>query len=100
MRKKAESFKEYNQAAIIELIVRALPEIAGQISAPLAKTEKMVIIISGGNGPGGGASKLTGDVTTILSQLPPVLESLTGIRFEKLLEQVPALKNAMDKKEP
>lgn len=98
MRKKAESFKEYNQAAIIELIVRALPEIAGQISAPLAKTEKMVII-SNGSGPGGGASKLTGDVSTILSQLPPVLESLTGIRFDKLLEQVPALKNAMDKKE-
>ncbi len=96
MRKKAESFKEYNQAAIIELIVRALPEIAGQISAPLAKTEKM-IIISNGSGPGGGASKLTGDVTTILSQLPPVLESLTGIRFDKLLEQIPALKNAMDK---
>ena len=96
MRKKAESFKEYNQAAIIELIVRALPEIAGQISAPLAKTEKMVII-SNGSGPGGGASKLTGDVTTILSQLPPVLESLTGIKFDKLLEQVPGLRNAIDK---
>ena len=97
MRKKAESFKEYNQAAIIELIVRALPEIAGQISAPLAKTEKM-FIINAGPGPGGGASKLTGDVTAILSQLPPVLEALTGVKFEKLLEQVPALKNAMDKK--
>jgi len=97
MRKKAESFKEYNQAAIIQLIVEALPQIAGQISAPLAKTEKMVIINSGG--PGGGASKLTGDVTTILSQLPPVLESLTGVKFEKLLEQVPALKSAMEKKE-
>lgn len=96
MRKKAESFKEYNQAAIIQLIVEALPQIAGQISAPLAKTEKMVII-SGGSGPGGGASKLTGDVTTILSQLPPVLESLTGVKLEKLLEQVPALKNAMGK---
>ncbi|MEI6861923.1 MAG: flotillin domain-containing protein, partial [Verrucomicrobiota bacterium] len=98
MRKKAESFKEYNQAAIIELIVRALPEIAGQISAPLAKTEKMVII-NAGNGPGGGASKLTGDVTAILSQLPPVLEALTGVKLEKLMEQVPALKNAMGKKE-
>ncbi len=98
MRKKAESFKEYNQAAIIELIVRALPEIAGQISAPLAKTEKMVII-NAGNGPGGGASKLTGDVTTILSQLPPVLEALTGVKLEKLMEQVPALKNAMGKNE-
>lgn len=97
MRKKAESFKEYNQAAIIELIVRALPEIAGQISAPLAKTEKM-IIINGGSGPGGGASKLTSDVTTILSQLPPVLEALTGVKMEKLIEQVPALKNSLDRK--
>lgn len=98
MRKKAESFQEYNQAAIIQLIVEALPQIAGQISAPLAKTEKMVII-NAGSGPGGGASKLTGDVTTILSQLPPVLEALTGVKLEKLIEQVPALKNAMDKKE-
>jgi flotillin len=29
--------------------------------------------------------------------LPPVLESLTGIKFEKLMEQVPALKKAMSK---
>ncbi len=99
MRQKAESFKQYNQAAVVEMIVRVLPEVAGKISEPLAKTEKMVIINSG-NGTGGGASKLTGDVTQIISQLPPVLESLTGIKFEKLLEQVPALRAAMAKDEP
>ena len=59
---KAESFKQYNEAAVIEMIVRVLPEVAGKISEPLSKTEKMVIINSG-SGPGGGASKLTGDVT-------------------------------------
>jgi flotillin len=96
MKLKAESFKQYNQAAIIEMIVRILPEVAGKVSEPLAKTEKIVIINSG-NGPGGGASKVTGDVTQIISQLPPVIESLTGIKFEKLLEQVPALKAAMGK---
>ena len=96
MRVKAESFKQYNEAAVIEMIVRVLPEVAGKVSEPLSKTEKMVIINSG-NGPGGGASKLTGDVTTIISQLPPVLEALTGVKFEKLLEQVPALKKAMAK---
>jgi len=96
MQAKAESFKQYNEAAVIEMIVRVLPEVAGKISEPLSKTEKMVIINSG-NGPGGGASKLTGDITQIIAQLPPVLESLTGVKFEKLLEQVPALKNAMGK---
>jgi len=96
MQQKAESFKQYNEAAVIEMIVRVMPEVAGRISEPLSKTEKIVIINSG-NGTGGGASKLTGDVTQIISQLPPVLESLTGVRFEKLLEQVPALKKAMGK---
>ena len=98
MRVKAESFKQYNEAAVIEMIMRVMPEIAGKISEPLSKTEKMVII-NAGNGPGGGASKLTGDVTTIISQLPPIIESLTGVKFEKLLEQVPALRKAMGKDE-
>src|SRR5580692_4275481 len=94
MNLKAESFKQYNEAAVVEMIVRILPDLAGKISEPLGKTEKIVIINSGG-GVGGGASKLTGDVTQIMSQLPPVIESLTGIKFEKLIEQVPALKRAM-----
>jgi flotillin len=88
---KADSFKQYNEAAVIEMIIRILPEVAGKISEPLSKTEKMVIINSG-NGTGGGASKLTGDVTQIVAQLPPVIEALTGIKFEKLLEQVPSLR--------
>jgi flotillin len=96
MKLKAESFKQYNEAAVIEMLVRILPELAGKISEPLSKTEKIVIINSG-NGVGGGASKLTGDVTQIVSQLPPVIESLTGIKLEKLLEQVPAIRKAMDK---
>src|SRR5208337_3286239 len=96
MRVKAESFKQYNEAAVIEMIVRVMPEVAGKISEPLSKTEKMVIINSG-SGVGGGASKLTGDVTQIMARLPPIIESLTGIKFEKLLEQVPGLKKSMDK---
>src|SRR5437899_2882220 len=98
MRMKADSFKQYNEAAVIEMIVRILPEVAGKISEPLSKTEKMVIINSG-NGVGGGASKLTGDVTQIVAQLPPIIESLTGIKFEKLLEQVPSLRKSMSKPE-
>ncbi|MEQ1850007.1 MAG: SPFH domain-containing protein [Chthoniobacteraceae bacterium] len=98
MRKKAASYKEYNQAAVIEMIVRALPEIAAKIAEPLGKTEKMIIINSGSEG--GGASKLTGDITQIVAQLPPVLEALTGVKFDKLVEQVPALRKATEKTEP
>jgi flotillin len=99
MRQKAESFKQYNEAAVIELIARVLPEIAGKISEPLARTERMVIINSG-SGDGGGASKITGDITQIIAQLPPVLESLTGVQLHKLLQQVPALRRAMAEDPP
>ena len=95
MRLKAESFKQYNEAAVVEMIIRVLPDVAGKISEPLSKMDKMVIINSG-SGVGGGASKLTGDVTQIIAQLPPIIESLTGIKFEKLLEQVPGLKKSME----
>jgi flotillin len=84
MRLKADSYKEYNEAAIIELIVRVLPELAAKISEPLAKMEKMIVINSG-DGSGGGASRITGDITQIIAQLPPVLESLTGVKFDKLM---------------
>ena len=43
------------------------------------------------------ALPISGDVTQIIAQLPPVIESLTGIKFERLLEQVPALRKAMGK---
>ncbi len=95
MRMKADSFKQYNEAAVIEMIIRILPEVAGKISEPLSKTEKMIIINSGNGANGGGASKLTGDVTQIVAQLPPIIESLTGIKFEQLLAQVPSLRKAV-----
>jgi flotillin len=97
MRVKADSFKQYNEAAVVEMIIRILPELAGKISEPLSKTEKIVIINSGNGVNGGGASKLTGDVAQIVSQLPPVIESLTGMKLEKLIEQVPSLRKAMGK---
>jgi flotillin len=93
MREKAESFKLYNEAAVIQMIVQVIPEIAAKISEPLAKMDKMVVINSG-NGAGGGASKFTADVTQIVSQLPPVIESLTGLKLEDLLQRVPALKSS------
>jgi flotillin len=90
MSKKADAWQEYNQAAVAQMLIEKLPEIARAISEPLTKTEKIVIVNSGGNG-GGGASKITGDITQIIAQLPPVVESLTGLKFEDLLGRIPGL---------
>ncbi len=98
MAKKAESFKQYNEAAVIQMMINILPDVAGKISEPLSKTDK-ITIISNGNGDNAGASKITADITTIMSQLPAVMESLTGVQLNRLIEQVPALKASMAKDE-
>ncbi len=79
MREKAKAFKEYNEAAIIQMLVEKLPEIAQSIASPLSKTEKIVIVDNGGEGKG--ASKVSGYITDIMAQVPEAVEALTGVNL-------------------
>lgn len=82
MFKKAEAYKLYNDAAVTEMIIDKLPEIASAIAQPLSKTEKIVIIDSAsGEGKNTGASKVSGYITDIISTLPETIETLTGINL-------------------
>jgi len=92
MRKKAESWKEYTQAAVLQLLINALPEIAKAVTEPLSKTDKITIVSTGGDAAG--ASKLTGDVAKVMAELPAVVETLSGVDLRKLIEELPALKTA------
>ncbi len=93
MEKKAESWRKYNEAAITQMFIDKLPEIARAIAEPLTKTEKIVVISTGGDpNAGAGASKITKDVTNIIAQLPPIIESLTGVSLQDMINRVPQLK--------
>ncbi len=81
MEKKAAAYKLYNDAAVTQMIIERLPDIANAIAAPLAKTDKIVIIDNGTGGEGKGAAKVTGYVTDIVSQLPETIEAMTGFNL-------------------
>jgi len=83
MLKKAQAWEKYNQAAVIEMYLKALPELARAVSEPLSKVDKIVVI--GGEG-GLGTSKLTAQVAEILAQMPEIVESLTGVDLKKYLK--------------
>lgn len=86
MTKKAEAFKLYNEAAVAQMIIEKLPDLARAISEPLAKTEK-IVIVDNGNGEGDrGASKVTGYVNDILSQVPESVKALTGVDLMNIIE--------------
>ena len=92
MMKKASSWKEYNEAAVLQLLITTLPEIAKAISEPLSKTDRITIVSTGGEVAG--ASKITSDIAKVMAELPAVVQGLSGIDLRKLLEMVPALRAA------
>jgi len=88
MRQKAEAWREYNEAAVYQMFIDVLPQLARAVSEPLSKVDRITLI---GNGGGGGASKITGEVANVLAQMPTILESLTGVDIRKLLENLPEI---------
>ncbi len=90
MHEKAKAYREYNDAAVAEMVVRQLPELARAVSEPLSKVDKIVLV-----GENAGAPKITGQVAGVLSQLPPVIENLTGLKLQDLVQK---LKPADEKK--
>jgi len=93
MTKKADAWQQYNQAAIAQMFIDRLPEVAAAVSAPLAKTDRIVVISQGGDGQtGAGASKVTRDVTEVIAQLPAVIEALTGVKLQEMIERLPQIR--------
>ncbi|MCL2500231.1 MAG: SPFH domain-containing protein [Defluviitaleaceae bacterium] len=86
MMKKAEAFKQYNDAAVIQMMIERLPEIAKNVAEPISRTEKIVVIDNGASGGKGGAAKVAGYVTDIMAQLPETVEALTGVNLIDVLK--------------
>jgi flotillin len=86
MRKKAEAWQQYGEAAIVQTIAELLPQLAKNVAEPLSRIEKMIVINSGSGG--GGASKITKDVADIVAQLPPIVEGLTGVDLAKMVQNL------------
>ncbi len=97
---KAEAWQQYNEAAILQIVVENLPALASAVASPLAKTERIVVIGGGADGSAG-ASKVTQDVTNVIAQLPPVIQALTGVNLQEILGKLPdAVKSAAAGRKP
>ncbi len=88
MEKKAEAWQKYSEAAIMQILAPILPEIARAVAEPLGKIDRITLINSGGEEGGIGVSKLTAEVAKVISQVPPVVESLTGVNVAGLVDKL------------
>merc|ERR1719208_592485 len=66
MRMKASAYKQYGDAAVMSLVLEALPSIAAEVAAPLAKTDEIVLI--------GGGNNTTNEINKLVGTLPPAIQ--------------------------
>lgn len=86
-RQLADALRQYNEAGISLEALKVLPEIVAAASEPLSRAGSTTIISNGSAGGGTGVSKLTSDVTEVLSTTLPVVKDLSGVDLAALLRQ-------------
>src|SRR5579884_3725618 len=87
MHQRADAYQQYNQAAVLDKMLTNMPEMARAFAEALRSVDR-IAIVSSGDGRTGGASALTGEVARMVSQMPEVLETLTGKKVGELLAQL------------
>ena len=85
MDKKAEAYAKYNSAAIAEMMVRIIPEVAREIAAPISQIDKINIYGGGSNGEGG-AAQISGITPTVLHQVFDTMSEATGVDMREILK--------------
>ena len=65
MELKAQAYKDYGNAAVMKLVLDAMPKLAAEVAAPLGCVDEIVIV-----GSGGRAGGITDETTKLLAELP------------------------------
>ncbi|MBR6934969.1 MAG: flotillin family protein [Clostridia bacterium] len=77
--KKAEAMKKYGEAAVIEMVMNALPEIAKNVAEPLSKVNKITMYGEGNS------AKLVNDIVNSTNQITNGITEGMGIDLKSLL---------------
>jgi len=85
MEKKAEAYRKYNGAAMAEMMIKVMPEIAAEIAKPLAAIDK-INIYETGDGSEGGAAKISGNMPVVLKQVFDTMSEATGVDLAEIMK--------------
>ena len=83
MEKKALAYQKYNNAAMAEMMINVLPEIAGKIAEPLSQIDKITII---GGGDSNGVASVADNVPVVMSKLFETMKDTVGIDMAEIVK--------------
>jgi flotillin len=84
MEKKAEAYAKYNKAAVAEMMIKVLPDVAAKVAEPLGQIEKITII--GGDGGANGVEQVAGNVPAVMAKLFESMKETTGIDLAEIVK--------------
>lgn len=83
MEKKAAAYQKYNNAAMAEMLIQVLPDIAGKIAEPLQQIDKITII---GGSDTNGVDNVAGNVPAVMAKLFASMKETTGIDLGEIIK--------------
>ncbi|WAA09031.1 flotillin family protein [Fervidibacillus albus] len=86
--KVAEAYEKFGEAAVLDMILKMLPEYAKQVAAPMANIDQITVVDTGSSNQNGGANKITGYATNLMATLQESLKASAGINVKELLENL------------
>ncbi|XEC96949.1 SPFH domain-containing protein [Paenibacillus tarimensis] len=81
--KLAEAFEKFGEAAVLDIIVKMLPELAGRVAEPIKGIDKLTVVDTGN---GEGAARISNYVTSLMATAPEMLKNVSGIDIEGLIK--------------
>lgn len=81
--KLAEAFEKFGEAAVLDIIVKMLPELAAKVAEPIGSIDKLTVVDTG---HGEGAARVSNYVTSLMATAPEMLKSVSGIDVDKLVK--------------
>ena len=84
MEKKAEAYAKYNKAAMAEMMIKVMPQVAAEIAKPLAQIDKITII--GGSSDGnGGVNAVADNVPAVMAKMFETMKETTGVDLAEIM---------------
>ncbi len=83
--KLAEAFEKFGEAAVLDVIVKMLPELAGKVAEPIRAIDKLTVVDTGN---GEGAARVSNYVTQLMATAPEMLKQVSGIDVEQMIKRL------------
>lgn len=82
MSKKAEAYQKYNSAAVAQMLIDKLPEVASAVASPISSIKNLNVYSADGNA----GSQVSGQIPVVVKQVFDTMHAATGVDMADIVK--------------